>query len=104
MSGTSRKGAAAITVAALLTMIAVSPAAARVECRGNFQVTKYGLIATPYCEEENIARVARSYGINVSGAEVRKNALKKVYLCQTIGDDSRLKGACGAYAPDLYGR
>ena len=40
----------------------------------------------------------------VTGAEVHRNALKKVYLCQTIGDDSRMKGSCGAYAPDVYGR
>ena len=54
-----------------------------------------GLIATPYCEEEKIARVARSYGVNVTGAEVHNDALKKVYLCQTYGNDNRLKGSCG---------
>jgi hypothetical protein len=96
--------AAALWIAVLLTLAAISPAAAKIDCRGSFQITKYGPIATPYCEEENIANVARSYGIKVTGAEVRKDALKKVYLCQTIGDDTRLKGACGAYAPDVYGR
>jgi hypothetical protein len=92
----------AIILAAMAVIFAASPAAARIECRGNFQSTKYGWIATPYCEEENIARVARSYGFKVTGAEVRNNALKKVYLCQVIGNDNRLKGACGAYAPDQY--
>jgi hypothetical protein len=43
-------------------------------------VTKYGLIATPWCEEENIAVVAQSYGWTVTGSEVRKNPLKKVYM------------------------
>jgi len=89
-------------LAAMAALLAASPALARIECRGNFQVTKYGLISTPYCEEENIARVARSYGFNVTGAQVRNDALKKVYLCQIIGGDNRLKGACGAYAPDQY--
>jgi hypothetical protein len=42
--------------------------------------------------------------MKVSGAEVRNNALKKVYLCQIIGDDIRLKGSCGAYSRELYGR
>ena len=97
-------GTATLAVTALLALAAASPAAARIECRGNFQVTKFGLISTPYCEEEQIARVARSYGMNVSGAEVRNDALTKVYLCQIIGDDTRLKGSCGAYAPDVYGR
>lgn len=94
--------AAILALAAMASAAAVSPAAAGIECRGNFQVTKYGLIATPYCEEENIARVARSYGFNVTGAQVRNDALKKVYLCQVIGGDNRLKGACGAYGPDQY--
>ena len=91
---------AAILFAAMLT----TPAAARIQCHGNFQVTKYGLIATPYCEEEQIAFVARSYGQRVAAAEVHNNPLTKVYLCQTIGYDLRLKGSCAGYGPDSYGR
>jgi hypothetical protein len=96
-------GTATLAVTALLALATASPAAARIECRGNFQVSKYGLISTPYCEEEQIARVARSYGHNVTGAEVRNNALTKVYLCQVYGYDTRLKGSCAGYAPELYG-
>lgn len=91
-------------LAALLAIAMIDPAAARIECRGNFQVTKYGLIATPYCEEEQIAIVARSYGSNVTAAQVRNNPLTKVYLCQTLGSDVRLKGSCAGYGPDSYGR
>jgi hypothetical protein len=93
---------AALWVAAFAAA-AISPAEARIECRGNFQITKHGPISTPYCEEENIARVARSYGFKVTGTEVRKDPLKKVRLCQIIGGDTRLKGSCAGYAPDLYG-
>ena len=93
-------GCAALLLAAMLA----TPAAARIECRGNFQMTKYGPIATPYCEEEQIAFVARSYGQRVTAAEVHNNPLTKVYLCQTIGYDSRLKGSCAGYGPDSYGR
>jgi hypothetical protein len=89
--------------AALLSALMLAPpAAAKVECRGNFQVTKYGPIATPYCEEEQIAFVARSYGQRVTGAQVHNDPLKKVYLCQTLGHDSRLKGSCAGYGPDSY--
>jgi hypothetical protein len=95
-------GAATLATAAVFVLSFTAPAAARIECRGNFQVTKYGLIATPYCEEEQIARVARSYGARVTGAEVRNNPLKKVYLCQVYGFDTRLKGSCAGYAPELY--
>jgi len=51
----------------------------------------------------NIAFVART----ASGSpppEVHNNPLTKVYLCQTIGYDSRLKGSCAGYGPDSYGR
>ncbi|HZJ13389.1 MAG TPA: hypothetical protein VFD26_12215 [Methyloceanibacter sp.] len=95
-------GSATLAVTALLAIAVASPAAARIECRGNFQISKYGPIATPYCEEQQIARVARSYGIKVTDAEVHRNPLKKVYLCQTIGSDSRLKGSCAGYAPEQY--
>ena len=82
----------------LFTSVAVSPAAARIECRDNFQVTKHGLISTPYCEERQIARVARSYGYPVTDAEVRNNPNTKIYLCRIIGNDIRLKGSCAGYA------
>ncbi len=91
-------GCAALLLAAML----VTPAEARIECRGNFQITKYGPIATPYCEEEQIAFVARSYGSKVTGAQVHNDPLTKVYLCQTIGYDLRLKGSCAGYGPDSY--
>src|SRR5262249_18964993 len=64
----------------VFVVVAASPAAAKIECRDNFQVTKNGLISTPYCEELQIARVARSYGYNVSDDEVRNNPNTKVYL------------------------
>lgn len=91
------------TVAAL-AMGAAAPAEARIQCKGNFQVTKYGLISTPYCQEEQIAAVARSYGVNVTGKQVHNDALTKVRLCQRFGGDTRLKGSCGAYSQPLYRR
>jgi hypothetical protein len=89
-------------VALALTTMLTAGAEARIECRGNFQMTKYGPIATPYCEEEQIAYVARSYGSKVTAAQVHNDPLTKVYLCQTIGYDSRLKGSCAGYGPDSY--
>lgn len=84
--------------AVIATLFAASQAEAKIECRGNFQITKYGPISTPYCEELQIARVARSYGFAVSDAEVRNNPNTKVYLCRIIGGDNRLKGSCAGYA------
>jgi hypothetical protein len=95
---------ACLAIIGLAAVAAPMPAEARIQCQGNFQITKYGPIATPYCEEEQIAHVAQSRGFNVSAAEVHSNPLKKVYLCQVIGYDNRLKGSCAGYGPDSYGR
>ena len=92
----------AVGLASVAAFAIPDPAEARIQCRGNFQMSKYGPIATPYCEEENIAIVARTYGFNVTGKQVRSDPLKKVYLCQVIGGDVRLKGSCAGYGPDSY--
>jgi hypothetical protein len=77
-------------------------AQAKIKCQGIFQVMKDGPIATPYCQDLEIARVARSYGWKVTDAQVRNDPLKKVQICQALGGDTRLRGACGAYSRDLY--
>jgi hypothetical protein len=87
---------------ALLSLTATHALAAKIKCKGIFQITKNGLISTPYCQDEEIARVARSYGWSVTAAQVRNDPLKKVYICQALGNDTRLKGACGVYAPEQY--
>jgi hypothetical protein len=86
----------------LLAIGWTTPGFARVECKGDFQLTKDGLLATPYCEEENIAIVAQSYGWPVTGSQVRNNPLKTVYICQVLGSDIRLKGSYAGYSPDAY--
>jgi hypothetical protein len=97
MSRALQLSLAGMGAAALLSAVSVEPAAARIRCQGEFQVTRYGLIATPYCGEEEIARVANSYGSRVTAAEVHNNPLTKVYLCQTIGYDWRLQSPCAGY-------
>lgn len=92
-----------VLAAVVLVALAWSaPAAAKIQCKGNFQVTTQGLIATPYCEEEQIARVARSYGWNGTASQVHNNPNTKVYLCQRYGRDNRLKGSCGAYSEEPW--
>src|SRR5262249_9522755 len=83
-------GLAAIT----LLMAFLQPAAALIFCRGEFQVTKYGLTAPPYWGDEEIGRVANSYGWHRQAATVRTNPLSKVYICQTLGWDWRLQSPC----------
>jgi hypothetical protein len=99
----SISGLAGCAVVALVIITLAEPAAARIQCQGNFQISKYGPIATPYCEEEQIALVAQSYGWKVTAAEVHNNPLRKVYVCQILGYDNRLKGSCAGYGPESYG-
>jgi hypothetical protein len=104
MSKTLQAGLTSLASIALISAASLHPAAARIRCDGDFQVTKFGRIATPYCGEEQIAKVANSYGSRVSAAEVHNNPLTKVYLCQTIGYDWRLQAACAGYLVHGGGR
>src|SRR5262249_32947269 len=81
MSRVLQVGFTALAAIAVLTAF-LQPAAARILCQGEFQVTQYGLIATPYCGDEEIARVAHSYGWR-EAATVRTNPLSKLYLPNT---------------------
>ncbi len=97
MSGALQLRCASLGAAVLFSAVAIHPALARIRCQGEFQVTQNGLIATPYCGDEEIARVANSYGMRVTAAQVHNNPLTKVYLCQTIGYDWRLQSPCAGY-------
>jgi hypothetical protein len=57
-----------IVVVLVLAIASLKSADATIQCKGNFQVTKYGLIDTPYCEEEQIAIVAKGQGWHVSAS------------------------------------
>jgi hypothetical protein len=80
MSRTLQTCFAGLSAILFLGAVSLQPAAARILCQGEFQVTQYGLIATPYCGDEEIARVARSYGWR-EAATVHTNPLSKVYIC-----------------------
>ena len=86
----------------LLTAASATPASARIRCQEGFQMTSQGPIATPYCADQQIAIVAQSRGWKVTAAEIGDNPLKKVYICQVLGSDIRLKGSCAGYGPDQY--
>jgi hypothetical protein len=70
--------------------------------QGQFSGHQRGVDLNHYCQEQQIAIVARSYGWKVTASEVRNNPLKKVELCQILGGDVRLKGSCAGYGPDGY--
>ena len=62
MSRVLQAGFTGLAAIMLLGTVWLQPANARILCQGEFQVTKYGLIATPYCADEEIARVRIAMG------------------------------------------
>ena len=99
MSRALQAGLTSFATVALLSAASLHPAAARILCDGEFQINQYGRIATPYCADQVIARVANEYGWRESAAQVGSNPLAKVYICQTLGTDWRLQGPCDGYVP-----
>lgn len=82
------------------TIASATPAAA-ITCEGNFQVQASGArIATPYCQDGNLAIVARQYGMRVSPQEIRYNPSEKQRVCRFIGDDNRVRDTCANYRDD----
>jgi hypothetical protein len=91
----------AVSLCAAIGLLYATPAEARIVCHGSFQVMRGGAeIATPYCENENLAAVARKYGSRVTGAEMRNSPGAKQRVCRFIGHDIRVKDACANYMPD----
>jgi hypothetical protein len=89
-----RSGAAAIALAGLCVLTAGDPAAAAFRCNKGFQNVQGSEIATPYCQDEYLAEVAREYGIRTSGARIRRDWGHKRQVCRLIGQDIRIQNAC----------
>jgi hypothetical protein len=96
--------AAAGALAAVIGASWTQPASAGIECRGNFQVSEYGLINTPYCEDDYLAKVAREYGMNVSASAIRRNPGVKARACRLAGRDNRVRDTCRQYLPENNNR
>ena len=86
--------------AALLIAAAGERAEARIVCDGAYQIVQGSPVATPYCEDNYLAAVARSYGMKVSAAAVRSNPSTKAQVCYTIGHDIRVTDICASYRRD----
>lgn len=100
------KTALSLTVFALAGLFAATtflPADAnaasryKIKCKDHYQLVQGNWISTTPCEEEYIAKVARSYGYKVTVSQIRNNPNKKAYVCQQLGHDTRISNICGAY-------
>lgn len=86
-----------LTSAALMSLSLATAAQAGIKCNEDYQVVAGSEISTPYCRDNFLAQVARSYGIRVTNAEVRNNPGRKGEVCRMIGHDIRAQPACAGY-------
>jgi hypothetical protein len=91
-----RKFSSSCTGSLVGLFLLATPAAA-IPCKGPYQIVQGQLIATPYCEDNYLARVAREYGIRVSNREIRQNPNKKQEVCRFMGSDIRVRQICAGY-------
>lgn len=81
-------------LAATALILASLPAEARIKCNGSYQTVGGNEIATPYCQDNYLAKVARQYGMRVSDAAVRNNPNLKREVCRLVGYDIRVSDVC----------
>ena len=86
---------ASTTLAACaLAGLPLTSAQARIACDGNYQIVQGNPIASPYCQEQNLARVAQGYGLRVSFDAIRSSDSVKGQVCRTIGHDNQVRETC----------
>ena len=87
-----------LVLAACVASPAGAPSAvAAIACRDGNQLVAGNEISTPYCQDELLAEVARSYGMKASGHAVRQNPNYKAEICRFIGRDYRAQQACAGF-------
>jgi hypothetical protein len=79
--------------AAVLAIIAATPARA-IDCVRGLQRVNGQMIATPYCQDEYLAEVARGYGLKASASQIRNNPNFKKEICRTVFTDIRVQTTC----------
>ncbi len=95
-------GAAAVSAIALAGSF--SPASAAIACKDGYQRVQGNYIATPYCQDELLTKVAREFGMKVSGSKIRWNPNYKRQVCLTVGNDIRVQEICRTVNPTIRGR
>lgn len=88
----------ALTLA--IASVSTTAAQAQIKCNGGYQVVNGSQISTPYCQDENLARVARSRGMEVTGKQLRSDLGKKASVCRLLGGLNSAYSACFALKSD----
>lgn len=78
---------------AVAATIIATPASA-IKCVKGYQRVQGNLLATPYCQDQYLAQVAREYGIRASASKIRNNPNFKKEVCRTVFTDIRVQTTC----------
>jgi hypothetical protein len=79
---------------AVIAAIFFATPAGAIECVRGFQRVNGQMIATPYCQDEDLAEVARGYGFRASAAQIRNNPNFKKEICRFVFQDIRVQITC----------
>ena len=79
---------------------ALTPAHAAIKCFDGYQKVQGNLLATPYCQDDLLATVARQYGMKASAAAIRDNPNYKREICRLVGRDIRISDTCNSVNPN----
>lgn len=84
-----------LALSAVVLLLSLPSAAwARIQCERGFQRVQGNLIATPYCQDEYLAQVAREYGFKASAARIRNDPNYKKEICRFVFSDIRVQTTC----------
>jgi hypothetical protein len=95
----------AALAAAVLAAHPAPVAAYGIKCDKGNQLVQGNLIASPYCEDEYLAVVAREYGFAATGKRLRNDPIFKKQICQYVFNDIRVQVTClNAGVPEIFAR
>jgi hypothetical protein len=85
----------AAAAAAALALSSLVPASGAIRCNGSYQINSQGEFESPYCQEDNLARVARARGINVTAGQIRASGSTLQDVCNRLSGDISVSDICG---------
>ena len=81
-------------------VVPYASASAAIKCNGNYQVVNGSEISTPYCRDNQLARLGRKSGFKYSDREIRNSPSAKRELCRYMRSDIEVQTACGEVGND----
>ena len=83
-----------LSFAIVVAAAALATPALAIDCVRGYQRVGGQWIATPYCQDQQLAEVARQYGLRASGSKIRNNPNFKIEICRTVFNDIRVQITC----------